>query len=97
MFEKYTARDAKREIGRILWDVWDPIGVNHFPEARDEYDSYVNELYMSLVGGASDDDLAIRLFEIASKTMGLSGATIEAMRPTVAALRAISPPKESCG
>lgn len=70
MIEKYTARGVKREISRVLWEVWDPIGVNQFPEARDEYESYVNDLYIALINGASDEELARQLFSIASEDMG---------------------------
>jgi hypothetical protein len=34
--EKYAARSAKQEIDRVLWEVWDPIGVNQFPYAQHE-------------------------------------------------------------
>ena len=88
--EKYAARKVKQEISRILWEVWDPIGVNTYPQARDEYDSYVNEIFILLVDGASDEAISKRLLHIASETMGLSYPTLEHMMPTVTALRAIS-------
>lgn len=33
-----------QQIGDILCNDWDPIGVNDFEEARDEYDGYVPHL-----------------------------------------------------
>ena len=87
--EKYAARKAKQEISRILWEVWDPIGVNKIPGARDEYDSYVNEVFILLDSGASDEQIGKHLLHIASETMGLSGPTLADMMPAVQALRAI--------
>ena len=95
MIEKHTARQVKQEISRVLWEVWDPIGVNRFPEARDEYDSYVNDLYIALLNGASDEELARQLFNIAAGNMGLSGAALGHMTPIVAALREIPLPKNT--
>lgn len=92
MFDKYQARAVKREISRVLWEVWDPIGVNALGCPRDEYDSYVNGVYELLVSGADDTLLAEHLLRIVTDTMGLSGADTEAMRSTITALRAIKLP-----
>jgi hypothetical protein len=86
---------TKKEIGRILWQVWDPIGVNAIPEARDEYDDYVEGVYSLLQSGVSDEQLAQHLLYIASDTMGLSGATLEDMKPTVEALRKVYPTRSN--
>jgi hypothetical protein len=40
--EKYAARSVKQQIDRILWEVWDPIGVNKISPAPDEYSGDVN-------------------------------------------------------
>ncbi len=92
MFDKYQARTVKREISRVLWEVWDPIGVNPLGGPRDEYDSYVNDIYELLVSGADDFEIAQHLLRIVTDTMELSGANTEANRPTVTALRAIKLP-----
>jgi hypothetical protein len=90
--EKYTAQVVKQEIDRILWEVWDPIGVNELSDARDEYSSYVNGVFELLVNGASDDAIAQHLFAIASDRMELTVATCDDMRPTVRAVRKIALP-----
>jgi hypothetical protein len=90
--EKYQARAIKQQIDRILWEVWDPIGVNTIAPL-DEYSSYVNRIFELLVSPATDDEIATHLYNIASDTMGLGGTTVEAMRLTVAALRTIEIPK----
>ncbi len=39
------------EVDRILYEVWDPIGINDAPEARDEYSSYVPRVVeLTLIG-----------------------------------------------
>ncbi len=85
MFAKYT----KREISRVLWDVWDPIGVKELGGPRDEYEDYVNGVYELLVSGASDEAIARHLHYIVTETMGLSAADLRHMYPTVVALREI--------
>ena len=90
--EKYAARAVKHEIDRILWEVWDPIGVNRMSEARDEYSIYVNGVFELLVNGAADNAIAQHLLEIVINRMEINEATIEHMRPTVVALRAIALP-----
>lgn len=34
-----------RRLDEVVHYVWDPIGVSIFPEARDEYHSYLPEIY----------------------------------------------------
>jgi hypothetical protein len=92
MMEQNDARQLKQEISRILWEVWDPIGVNSFPEARDEYVGYVNDVYTMLIQGSSDAHIASHLLAIVTERMGLSGCKIDGMMPTVEALREISIP-----
>jgi hypothetical protein len=80
---------AEKQIQRVLLTVWDPIGVKDIPEAQDEYDSYAPHVYSLLKSGRSDQQIAQELLYIATETMGLSGPTLEDMRPTVEALRQI--------
>lgn len=92
--EKYAARRIKQEIERVLWEVWDPIGVNQFSDARDEYSSYVNEVFELLTSGASDESIAEHLLRIATQRMGLASPTLAHMRLTLAALRTITLPSD---
>jgi hypothetical protein len=43
------ARRYHAAIHDILLKVWDPIGIADVPEAQDEYDSYVAEVYVLLI------------------------------------------------
>jgi len=71
--------------------VWDPIGIKGEPNARDEYDGYLGNVYELLVGGASDDCIAEYLRSVVTERMQLP-AKIEDMTETVAALRRIPIP-----
>jgi hypothetical protein len=56
----------------ILQYMWDPIGVGHMPEARDEYSSYVPQVVRLLIEERSQQDLVRYLHDIESVHMGLS-------------------------
>src|SRR5262249_3371917 len=43
------ARSAHAAIRDVLLHQWDPIGVGDIPEAQDEYDLYVSQIYGLLV------------------------------------------------
>ena len=89
MFENQYSTAAKREISRVLWEIWDPIGVNKLPEARSEYDTYVYGVFVLLVSGEPDFQLASHLLNIVHEKMGLTSAKFDDMLPTVRALRSI--------
>ncbi len=61
-------------IDEILHFVWDPIGVskNGFPNARDEYSSYVAEIEKAIQDGATESDIVKLLDGIQIDRMGLS-------------------------
>ncbi len=61
----------------MLMQEWDPIGVAGVPEAADEYDRYAARAYVMLMDERADTRrIAAYLLEIATKNMGLSGATL---------------------
>jgi hypothetical protein len=62
-----------QKIDEILWFDWDPIGVNDYTEARDEYRSYVPEIYDLKISGADREMIAERLYKIEAERIGLNG------------------------
>ena len=62
---------AKR-TDEILHYVWDPIGVVRYPQARDEYASYVPQLVKMLIEGKKMEEIAAHLSGIEKERMGLS-------------------------
>ena len=66
------AESLYKRISVILLKEWDPIGVQNFPEAFNEYDSYVMPLYKMLIDKKSHQDILEYLVWVESEQMGLS-------------------------
>ena len=62
-----------KKVDEILWHEWDPIGVNEFEEARDEYYSYLPEVIRLKNSEADNETIAQHLFKIETERMGLFG------------------------
>lgn len=60
-------------IDDILWTDWDPIGVNDIAP-RDEYHSYVPEIFSLVKSGAVKEDIANRLYKLETHNMGIFGS-----------------------
>lgn len=76
------ASNAKRMLGavrRVLWETWDPIGVNDHADASTEYDSYASTIVGMLLQDCTARDLENHLSTLETDSMGL------APRPTTAA------------
>jgi len=61
-----------RAVDEVLHYVWDPIGVSGIPEARDEYQSYLPQVFKLVRERQSEDAIASYLSTIATERMGLS-------------------------
>ncbi|HYJ78028.1 MAG TPA: hypothetical protein VEW03_00300, partial [Longimicrobiaceae bacterium] len=88
--DKQTSRQLIARVDAVLWEVWDPIGVNHEPLARDEYSSYAPDVAALLRAGAADAEIERHLSAIVLDRMGMSWVNPERTRRTLAALRAIA-------
>ena len=64
-----------KKIDDILWFDWDPIGVNGFAP-RDEYQSYIPEIFRLVKAEANRQTIADRLLKIETEDIGMNG-TIE--------------------
>jgi hypothetical protein len=67
------ARSYHEAIREVLLREWDPIGVNDIPEAQDEYDSYVGQVYALLIRRTPASKILDLLWGIETEHMGLSG------------------------
>lgn len=65
-----SGKQFYNEIDNILWNDWDPLGVNDIAP-RDEYQSYVPIIFSLKINGADKDAMTKKLDEIATKEMGL--------------------------
>lgn len=61
-----------RAIDEVLHYVWDPIGVNSIPQARDEYHEYLPQVFSMLRDGANESAIAAYLTSLTTERMGLS-------------------------
>ncbi len=61
-----------RAVDEVLHYVWDPIGVSAIPEARDEYMTYVPQVFALVRDGTTPEEVAISLSRIAVERMGLN-------------------------
>ena len=77
----------QRPVGEILHHVWDPIGVAGFPQARDEYDSYVAQVVGRLAQGADEGTIIEFLSEIGRQRMGLEPAAERVQMAAAALIR----------
>lgn len=60
-------------IKAALISEWDPIGVGQFPEAQDEYDSYVPTIYKLLITRSTKHEIFNYLWWLETEYMGLCG------------------------
>ena len=88
MAEEYRFRKTNAEkINDVLFDIWDPIGINtHDGWPRDEYQSYVSEVQVLLDMGANEDVIFCCLQEIECRAMGLRDCYVP---QTLAAAKAL--------
>jgi hypothetical protein len=68
-------KDQKQQlmyrIDEILYYLWDPIGVNDSPGARDEYTSYADSVWRMALGGKTESELSDYLTGIVTSRMEL--------------------------
>ena len=78
-----------RAICKILWEQWDPIGVNDNPVTFDEYNAYTGGVYTLLARGASEGEITNHLRNIETNHTGLRGSGDEHLASVAAMLRTV--------
>lgn len=84
-----THQAQLRQVQRILWIDWDPIGVNDSPEAFGEYDLYAATVLGRILNGASAADIDFHLARIETDSMGLGASPSSTRFVAVSKLLAI--------
>ena len=64
---------AYKLIDEILWNDWDPIGVNEYQQVRDEYYSYIPMILHLKVIGSDQETIAQHLLQIETEQMEVTG------------------------
>jgi len=74
MKEKLSQQEKAlyRQTDEILHYLWDPIGVNDIPQARDEYHSYLPRVFTRLIENAKDHEIAAYLVKVEESSMALT-------------------------
>jgi hypothetical protein len=76
-------------ISAVLWEKWDPLGVNSDPSTKDRYFRCAWEIYDLLTHRSFDIFIEDLLLEYETKGMGLSGSSDQHRFEVVTALREI--------
>ena len=61
-----------RQTDEILHYMWDPIGVAGIAQARDEYQSYLPQVFQLVLKNEPKEQIAAYLLDIEENRMGLS-------------------------
>lgn len=81
--------DIYESVRRILWEEWDPIGVNKLGGPDDEYDSYASGLAELVITGRDEHAIEEYLVEIETNSIGLSRSKEENNRRVAGLLAAL--------
>ena len=73
-------RTLYKRVDEVLYYLWDPIGVAEVVEARDEYDSYVPQVFTLLRQEADASQIAQFLSAIVRDRMGMTPDESRAQR-----------------
>ncbi|MDO6766189.1 hypothetical protein [Agarivorans sp. 1_MG-2023] len=68
-----------RRVDEILFYLWDPIGVCDIPMARDEYQSYLPQVFKLLLNDSKDHEISAYLIKVESGSMGMSANSKKAI------------------
>jgi len=60
-----------RGIDEILWDDWDPLGINLLPSNRSEYHEYIPVIFHMVMKNATHLELEQYLDDLVKNRMGL--------------------------
>ena len=81
----------RTELRKVLFELWDPIGVREVPQAQDEYDDYLGEISQLLMQEASEQEMVEYLYLVETQTMGLPEHDKALLLPVARALKKIMP------
>lgn len=60
-------------VDRLVWEEWDPIGVNDVEAARDEYEAYIGGIANVVNTATSSKDVFEHLWQLETEQFGLVG------------------------
>lgn len=90
MIDKEKSLDIRAHIRQTLMSKWDPIGVSAEPNAVDEYDSYLGDVYALLERRATDREISCHLQDVETRRMGLVDGNGKPLVPAIHRAEAVS-------
>lgn len=69
-----------KAIDEILWNDWDPIGVNKIPKVRDEYKSYLPHIFRLAIEGKGAEHISSSLVATIESNIGLGASKEHCLR-----------------
>jgi hypothetical protein len=72
--DRFRIREIQDKIRRVLMDEWYPIGINDYPDAADEYDSYIGGIYGLISRDAPAEQISAHLRSLEIDKMGVVNA-----------------------
>lgn len=93
--DKTESRRIRVAIRHALVENWDPIGVRDEPQAQDEDDMDIGDIYELLLREVTEDEIERYLLWVATERMGFAPWQVDSKNAKAAhALRQIPFPKE---
>ena len=74
-----SEKELYRKVDEILFYLWDPIGVCDIPMARDEYQSYLPQVFKLLISDSKEHEVSSYLFKLEIDSMGMSANNEKAL------------------
>lgn len=66
-----SEKELYKIIDKILWEDWDPIGINTSQKARNEYYGYIPEILSLILNNSSVEEITDKLDYFSHLRMGL--------------------------
>jgi hypothetical protein len=76
--DKNTYKELFKIVNQILWEDWDPIGINDNPQIHDEYSSYAPQIIKLLIDNKDSKQISKLLAQISNIDLGLGPIPNEA-------------------
>ena len=64
-------KELYKRVDEVLHYVWDPIGIYNCPEARDEYYSYIPQVFSMLKNSKTKSEISAHLSNLTKDQIGL--------------------------
>jgi len=71
-------KEFYQRTDEVMHYIWDPIGIAGIPQARDEYDSYLPQVFAMLIERRDEGEIALHLIGNEEERMCLTSDQVKA-------------------